>query len=137
MLSDDFLSSDMLGEVRNSLMLQRVRYGAAAVSATDVLKMGTENGARLLGYNRIGRLEEGMAADIAVFNLDKLEYAGALSDPVAALIFSGYNHGAEYTIVNGVIAVDKGRLTGVDENDLKDRCMDLSAQLWKKGGIEV
>ncbi len=130
-------SSDMLGEVRNALMLQRVQYGAAAVTYADVLKLGTENGAKLLGYEKVGRLEEGMAADLAVFNMDRLEYAGALSDPVAALIFSGYNHEAEYTIVNGRIAVEKGRLTGVDEEELKESCMRLSAELWKKGGVQV
>ncbi len=130
-------ASDMLGEVRNALMLQRVKYGAAAVTAKDVLKLATENGARLLGFPRVGRLEEGMAADLAVFNLDKLEYSGAMSDPVAALIFSGYNHETEYTIVNGRIAVDKGKLTGTDEEELKDTCMNLSETLWKKGGIKL
>lgn len=130
-------SSDMLGEIRNALMLQRVNYGAAAVSTADVLKLGTENGAKLLGYDKVGRLEVGMAADLAVFNMDKLEYAGALSDPVAALIFSGYNHEAEYTIVNGRIAVEKGKLTGMDEDVLKENCMNLSEGLWKKGGVKV
>jgi len=128
-------SSDMLGEVRNALMLQRVQYGAAAVTTADVLKLATENGARLLGYDKIGRLEPGMGADLAVFNMDKLEYAGALSDPVAALLFSGYNHEAEYTIVNGKIVVENGRLTGVDEDELKESCMNLSADLWKRGGV--
>jgi len=130
-------SSDLLGEVRNALMLQRVHYGAAAVTVSDVLKLGTENGARLLGYDKTGTLEVGMAADLAVFNLDKLEYAGAMSDPVAALIFSGYNHEAEYTLVNGKIAVDRGRLTGIDEDELKNSCMRLSAELWKKGGVQI
>ncbi len=128
-------ASDMLGEVRNALMLQRVHYGAAAVTASDVLKVATENGARLLGFPKVGKLEIGMAADLAIFNVDKLEYAGALSDPVAALIFSGYNHETEYTIVNGRVVVEKGKLTGMDEEKLKDSCMNLSASLWKKGGV--
>ena len=129
-------SSDMLGEVRNALLLQRVKYGAAAVTTRDVLKLATENGARLLGFPRCGRIETGGAADLAVFNLDKLEYAGAMSDPVAALVFSGYNHETEYTIVNGRIAVEKGKLTGMDEEELKDACMRLSASLLKKAGAD-
>jgi cytosine/adenosine deaminase-related metal-dependent hydrolase len=40
-------SSDMLGEIRNALLLQRVQYGAAALTTLDVIKMATENGARL------------------------------------------------------------------------------------------
>ena len=130
-------SSDMLGEVRSALMLQRVKYGAAAVTTSDVLKLATENGANLLGFKKTGRLEAGMAADLAIFNMDKLEYSGAMSDPVAALIFSGYNHEAEYTIVNGRIAVEKGKLCGMDEEELKEACTTLSASLWKKGGVQV
>ena len=44
-------SSDMLGEMRNALLLQRVHYGAAAVTAKDVMRLGTENGAKLLIYS--------------------------------------------------------------------------------------
>ncbi len=106
-------SSDMLGELRNAMLLQRVKYGPDALGARDVLKLATENGAAILGFEKIGKLEEGFGADIAVFNLNKLEYAGSLSDPLAALIFSGYNHGAYYTIVNGKVVVDEGKLVGV------------------------
>ncbi len=58
-------SSDMLGEIRNALLLQRVHYGAAAMSTLDVMKMGTENGARLLGLEKVGKIKEGWAADLA------------------------------------------------------------------------
>jgi hypothetical protein len=40
-------------------------------------------------------------------------------------------------VVNGNIAVDKGKLTGVDEEELKDSCMRISAELWKKGGVLI
>ena len=122
-------SSDMLGEIRNALLLQRVHYGASALSALDVLRMGTENGARLLGFEKVGRIQEGWGADLALFNVGKLEYSGSLSDPLSAIIFSGYNHGAEYTIVNGKIAVDQGRLTGFDETEIMNRCNDISNRM--------
>jgi len=122
-------SSDMLGEIRNALLLQRVHYGAAAMSTLDVIKMGTENGARLLGFKKVGKIREGWAADLALFNVGKLEYSGSLADPLAAIIFSGYNHGAEYTIVNGTIAVDQGRLTGFDETEIMNRCNDISDRM--------
>jgi len=122
-------SSDMLGEIRNALLLQRVHYGAAAMSALDVMKMGTENGARLLGFEKVGKIKEGWAADLAVFNVGKLEYSGSLTDPLAAIIFSGYNHGAEYTIVNGKIAVEQGRLTGFDETEIMHKCNAISDRM--------
>ncbi|HDQ15092.1 MAG TPA: 8-oxoguanine deaminase, partial [Sediminispirochaeta sp.] len=122
-------SSDMLGELRNALLLQRVKYGAAALGTRDVFRMASENGAKLLGYRKIGKLEKGYAADMAIFDVHKLEYTGALSDPLAALIFSGYNHGTDYTIVNGRLAVEHGRLTGFPEEELVEKGNQIARDL--------
>ncbi len=122
-------SSDMLGEMRNALLLQRVQYGADAVKTKDIFKMASENGAKLLNFEKVGQLQEGWAADMAIFNINKMEYAGSLSDPLAALIFSGYNHGTDYTIVNGRIVVENGRLTGIDEQKLTDKANMISERM--------
>lgn len=122
-------SSDMLGELRHALLLQRVRYGADALTARDVFRMASENGARLLGFPKIGQLREGWAADLAVFDVHRLEYAGSLSDPLAALIFAGYNHGTDYTIVNGRITVEEGRLTGFPEEELTVKANEIARRL--------
>ena len=76
-------SSDMLGEIRNALLLQRVHYGAAAVSTLDVIKMATENGAKLLGFGKVGKIREGWAADLAVFNVAKIRPAFLAALPLA------------------------------------------------------
>jgi 8-oxoguanine deaminase len=52
-------SSDMLGEVRNCLLLQRVKYGSDALGARDVLRFGTKEGAEILGYKRLGSIGRG------------------------------------------------------------------------------
>ncbi len=127
-------SSDMLGEIRNALLLQRVKYGASCISATDVLGMGTKNGAKLLNFDKVGELKPGFAADLAIFDVGKMEYAGALSDPVAALVFSGFNHGTAYTIVAGRVVVDKGRLTGFDEEELAVKANTISQAIIDKHG---
>ena len=56
-------SSDMLGEARQALLLQRVRYGSAGATSREILGLATEGGARMLGYERLGRIEEGWIAD--------------------------------------------------------------------------
>ncbi len=109
-------TSDMLGELRNAMLLQRIKYGANGLNVNEAFKMGTENGAKILNYKTLGKIKEGWLADLAIFNVNKLEYTGSLSDPLAALLFSGINHQTEYTIVNGKIVVDKGKLVGEDEN---------------------
>jgi 8-oxoguanine deaminase len=122
-------ASDLVGEMRTALLLHRVNSGADAITAEQVLKMATLGSAQLLGRTDIGSLEVGKAADIAIFDLNKLEYTGALSDPLAALIFSGYNHQADITIVNGKIAVRNGRLVNVDEEEIMRKGNEISFTL--------
>ncbi len=122
-------ASDFLGEMRNALLLQRVRYGADALDTSDVFRLATVNGAKLLGFNSIGSIAEGYLADLALFDIDRLEYAGSLSDPPAALLFAGIKHQTAYTIVNGRIVVRKGELTGYDEQEIIDRANRISTQL--------
>jgi 8-oxoguanine deaminase len=122
-------SSDFLGEMRHALLLQRVWKGSGALNAREVLKMATVTGAEALGFTGIGRVEEGAAADLAVFDVGRMEYCGSLSDPFAALLFAGYDHGTAYTICNGTVVVDNGRLTGIDEEELIGKANAISARL--------
>ncbi len=128
-------TSDFLGEMRNALLLQRVRYGSDAMTVDDVFRIATENGARLLGFTSIGKIKSGWAADLAVFNINKLQYAGALSDPLAALVFAGIDHQTEYTIVNGRVVVERGRLTGYDEEQLTEEANRISRGLISNNSI--
>jgi cytosine/adenosine deaminase-related metal-dependent hydrolase len=128
-------TSDMLGEARQALLLQRVEKGAAALSTAEVWRIATENGAELLGFKGAGRLEKGRAADIAMFNIKDIPYIGAGSDPAAAMIFSGYSHKTEYTIVNGKIVVEKGFLTGIEESELIARAEEEVHALYRRAGL--
>jgi len=130
-------ASDMLGEARQALLLQRVRYGSGGITAREVLGVATVGGARILGYDDAGTMEPGALADIALFDVMKLEYAGALSDPAAALLFSGYNHGVDHLIVNGKLVVRDGRLTGADEDRIRDEANRCAKRLLTKAGIEA
>ncbi len=127
-------SSDMIGEMRQALLLHRVNSGADAISAEQVLEMATIGSARLLGRDDIGSLEIGKAADISIFDLNKLEYTGALADPLAALIFSGICHVADTTIVNGKIVMESGRLTTFDEDEIIDKGNQCTRSMLQKAG---
>jgi 8-oxoguanine deaminase len=122
-------SSDFVAEMRQALLLQRIRYGPDALTAREVLGLAGRGGAALLGFSGLGRIEAQAAADLAVFRLDGLEHAGALADPPAALLFCGGSHRTLYTIVNGRLAVDDGRLTGIDEQELAARANRVAARL--------
>ncbi len=107
-------TSNMIREVRQAMLLQRVRYGAEAFSARDALYLATMGGARVLHReNEIGSIEAGKAADLITFDLSGIEFAGAQADPLAALVHCGANR-VDLSMVNGKILVRNGRL--VDES---------------------
>ncbi len=122
-------SSDMLGEARNAMLLQRVKYGPGAMSAGEIFRIATTGGANLLGFSKIGRIEAGYAADLALFDMSQLQYAGALADPLAAIVFTGFNHSADWTIVHGKIVVRKGCLTGFDEEEIAAKANESAKRL--------
>ena len=122
-------ASDMLGEVRNAMLLQRVRYGPEGLTAREAFSAATRGGASLLGFDRIGQVAPGYAADLAVFDVHTLQYAGSLSDPLAALVFCGYRHDTDYTIVNGEVVVREGRLQGLDEWEITREANRISARI--------
>lgn len=128
-------SSDMLAEMRNALLLGRVKYGSQALTARDVFRMGTENGAKMLNFGNVGRLEEGWAADLALFDVSGIAYAGSHSDPIASLLFCGCDHTTKYTIVNGQVVVDDGRVVGIDEDELARKANRISEALLEKRRI--
>jgi len=125
-------SSDMLGEVRNAMLLQRIKYGEKGLTAREALLLGTRNGAELLGFPETGSIEEGKAADLAIFDISHIQYAGAHSDPVAAIVFSGYCHLTVLTIVNGKILIENGKHTSIDEEELNKKFRKKAEELWEE-----
>ncbi|MEW6280750.1 MAG: 8-oxoguanine deaminase [Candidatus Eremiobacterota bacterium] len=108
-------SSDMLGEVRTCMLIHRHRTGVASMTAERALTLATRGGARVLGYPDLGQLTPGKGADLIGISLKRLGYAGAMHDPVAAVVFCGDSHIVDFSVVNGRVVVEGGRLVGVDE----------------------
>ena len=134
----------MLNEARQAMLLARVgramqppeadgRFGCdlgpAEMTARDALALATRGGARVLGRDDIGQIAPGMAADLTLFDLRTLGFAGgAVHDPVAALLLCA-SAPAAYTIVNGRVVVRQGQLTTVDLGPLIERHNRLARQL--------
>jgi cytosine/adenosine deaminase-related metal-dependent hydrolase len=84
------------------------------LSPREVLRMATRNGAAGLGREDVGSIEPGKAADIAVFDLNRIDRVGQ-HDPLAQLVLMGASHVTKAIIVNGRVVARDGRLTTVDE----------------------
>ena len=107
--------SNLLEELRVAYLLHRLHFGKEAPTGYDLLKMATRGSARLLGRDDIGCLAPGMAADLFLIDLDRLELVGAQFDPLSMLATVGLKGPVDYTIVAGVPVVQNGVLTTVDE----------------------
>ena len=99
----------MLGEARQALLLARLAGDPAALSARDALEMATRGGASVLGRDDIGYLAPGMAADFVAFDVRGPRHAGALHDPVAALVFCGTGDVAA-AVIDGRVVIREGQL---------------------------
>jgi 8-oxoguanine deaminase len=106
-------SSNMLLEARTALLLQRVRGGANAMTATEALSIATLGGATLIGRQELGRLAPGCAADFIGVDTNRRELAGATGDPVAALVFCAVPS-VDLSVINGTVRVRNGEVIGFD-----------------------
>ena len=131
--------SHLLAEVRQAMLLSRLKAGldgfslstssistgeaggnepgAGLMTAREALRLGTRGGADVLGRSDIGSLEVGKCADFFAIKLNRLDYAGALHDPLAAVVFCQPRH-VDYTVVGGKFVVRDGELVTLDINKL-------------------
>ena len=105
-------SSNLMQEVRQALLLGRLRYGAEPVTHLSVLQLATRGSADLLGRPELGELRTGAAADVALFDLDEPRFSGH-GDALAALVLCGASRVSDLMIA-GVWRVRSGELQGVD-----------------------
>jgi cytosine/adenosine deaminase-related metal-dependent hydrolase len=123
-------SAHLLGEARQAMLLQRVGFGPAAMTARDALTLATRGGAAVLNRDDIGVLAPGMAADFIAFDLANPNFAGALHDPVAALVFCTPAQVA-LSVINGRVVARDGQLTTVDLPVIIEHHNQLAATLLK------
>jgi cytosine/adenosine deaminase-related metal-dependent hydrolase len=126
----------LLLEARMALLGARIRQDPpgsgqrdpTALTARQVLEIATRGGASALGRKDIGQLAPGMCADLVAFDLRALNYAGALHDPLAALIFAAPSDVA-LSVINGRVIVREGCLQTLDLPLLVERHNRLAHQL--------
>ena len=125
-------SSNMLAEARVALLLSRMRPQKKDwLTARDVLWMATKGGALALGRDDIGSIEVGKCADLALFDMNKVGYAGGLSDPLAALVFCQANSNVDTLIVNGKLVIEQGKMD-LDLDEIVQEHNKIAASLIEK-----
>lgn len=110
--------SHLIAEARQAMLLARLAAapsieGGRLLTAREALRIATRGSAAVLGRDDVGSLEPGKGADFIAISLDRLEYAGALHDPVAAVLFVAPT-GVDQNYVHGRAVVKDGELVGVE-----------------------
>jgi 8-oxoguanine deaminase len=140
-------AAHMVNEARQALLLARVGramqpaeerdgktffgcdLGPAEMTVRNALSVATRGGAQVLGRSDVGHLAVGMCADLVLWDLDTLGFAGgAVHDPVGSLLLCASPQ-ADYTVVNGKVVVREGHLETVDLGPLMERHNQLALQL--------
>ena len=110
--------SSLLEELRVAYLRHRLTSSRQAPTGYDVLKMATRGSARLLGRDDIGQLSEGKCADLFMIDARRLELVGCGCDAGSVLGTVGVRGPVDYTVVQGRVTVEGGRLVTVDEERL-------------------
>jgi 8-oxoguanine deaminase len=122
--------SHLLAEVRNAMLVSRVKEGLTGYSlsndpnrklmtAREALYLGTRGGAAVVGRTDIGSLESGKCADFFAIDLNRIGFTG-MHDPVSAIVF-GQPVNADITVVGGKFVVKEGQLCTVEEGKLIEK----------------
>lgn len=125
---------DMLTEMRTAALLQKVRSGPESIPARTALKLATIEAARALGLEReVGSLEEGKRADLFVLNLDRLHLTPR-PDLISTIVYAAERADIETVLIDGRVVMRDGRLSDLDEAEIRQTAMEESARLAERAG---
>lgn len=127
--------SNLLEELRVSYLLHRLHASAQAPTGYQLLQIATRGGAALLGRPELGAVAVGQCADLFFLRRNRLELVGADLDPKNLLGTVGLNGPVDYTVVQGKVTVDQGRLTQLDEDALSTDASAACLRYWERAGI--
>lgn len=107
----------LLAEARQAMLVSRAAGVERGLTAREALRVATRGGAEVLGRDDVGSLQPGMRADVALFQVDGLETAGADADLVAGLVLAPPPR-VRHLLVEGSTVVRDGRLARADEDEI-------------------
>ncbi|OAA89375.1 8-oxoguanine deaminase [Clostridium coskatii] len=122
--------SNMWEEIRRAYLLNHLKYGTKGLNAYEMLKIATRGGADVLGRTDTGRLDREKAADIILFDLSGVEYAGC-HDPLVSLVCLGNSSYTKMTIVNGKIVSIDGKLITMNTDEIAKNAHKIAQDIVK------
>ena len=121
---------DMFEEMKTAAYLQKVNtMEPSSISAYDILKMATIEGAKVLGMeNEIGSLEPGKKADMIFIKTDKLHMCPA-NDVCANLVYSSNGADVESVMIDGKVIMQNRKMLNLDEKHVMRQVKKIAKRL--------
>ncbi|NUT48828.1 MAG: amidohydrolase [Saccharothrix sp.] len=115
-------SRDLFEVMKYASLIHRAnRVDASLFQAPDILGMATRNGSDALGHET-GRIEVGRKADLALVGLRNQMFTplepGNADHLYSHLVFAANGSSVDTTIVDGVVVLDDGVFTTIDEDEV-------------------
>jgi 5-methylthioadenosine/S-adenosylhomocysteine deaminase len=98
------------------------------LSATEAFHLATEGSAKVLGFEKIGRLAPGYEADIVFLRLDSPHFV-PLRSPLIQMVFGENGASVQTVMIGGRIVFQDGKLLTLDENVLRREAEEAAGRL--------
>jgi 5-methylthioadenosine/S-adenosylhomocysteine deaminase len=126
---------DPFVEMRHAALIQKLRLGAGALPARDVVDLMTRGGARALGWDaRTGSLAEGKQADLLIVD-DRGFSCAPDADPAVNLVYSCNADSIRAVLIRGRIAWDEDGLAAAEEDEIFDQARAARRRLFQRAGL--
>ena len=131
---------DMFQEMRSAALIHKARLlNPTIMPASTIFEMATLGGARAMGMEeKLGSLEIGKLADIAIINLNRLHMAPNIGgDVISQLVYSAYASDVETTIIDGNTVMENRELITLNEKSIIEDSNRLLRQQILLSGIKA
>jgi 5-methylthioadenosine/S-adenosylhomocysteine deaminase len=127
-------SLDMIRDMRQTVLLQRITHmDADIVSHKYAFKMATENGAKVLGINNLGKIHQGYLADLTAIQVKGNPFLSPLYEPLETIIYAGSGgRDVAMTMVNGQMLYEDGKFRTVDPEKVLSVIEEAGERINKK-----
>jgi len=123
---------DMFEEMKTAAYLQKVNtMEPTSITAYDILKMATIDGAKVLGLDKeIGTIEVGKKADIIFIKTDKIHLCPE-NDVCANIVYSANGADVEKVMIDGKVVMQNRKMTNIDEKEVMRKVKKIAKCLCK------
>ncbi|HHU32234.1 MAG: amidohydrolase family protein [Zhaonellaceae bacterium] len=133
-LGTDSLNRQDMFEIMKvaALLLKVSTLNPTGITAREVLRMATINGAKSLGLDKeIGSLEVGKKADITILKVDKPHHV-PLYDPISTIVYSASGQDVETVLIEGEVIYHKREYTYLNPEEILSKIKERAEALMKR-----